>query len=358
MPASYSQECSPYGEACPDGYGYGAGGGCGAGGPCVEYADFGGYSTPDQTGPHYFDVAVFGVGLVADDLFQDVLPFAAIGTGPAAPRIMSPDADFDETEAGWQIALRYDFGPLSVLEAQYMGIYDIGFNDTVVSEDVANGQPNQLTSVFSDYGLNVIDGLVEGEVFSLDYQSDLQSTEFSYRRYWVGYSPRISGTYLAGFRYIRLSEDLNFNTIADDGNANLFWNADNDLVGAQFGGDGWVTLRQGLRVGSEFKAGIYNNRFKFRHVTDVPDPTITNIDLHTDGNQVAFAGETTFDLVADIWPSVSLRTGFRILYMSSLATVGNNIDPNEFDDLTANNTVLTQAHAFYSGIHGGIEYIW
>jgi hypothetical protein len=271
---------------------------------------------------------------------------------------MSPDADFDETEAGWQIALRYDFGPLSVLEAQYMGIYDIGFNDTVVSEDVANGQPNQLTSVFSDYGLNVIDGLVEGEVFSLDYQSDLQSTEFSYRRYWVGYSPRISGTYLAGFRYIRLSEDLNFNTIADDGNANLFWNADNDLVGAQFGGDGWVTLRQGLRVGSEFKAGIYNNRFKFRHVTDVPDPTITNIDLHTDGNQVAFAGETTFDLVADIWPSVSLRTGFRILYMSSLATVGNNIDPNEFDDLTANNTVLTQAHAFYSGIHGGIEYIW
>jgi hypothetical protein len=363
MPASYGQPYASYGEACPDGNGYGAdcygdGAGYGAGGPCVQYADFGGYSSPDQTGPHYFDVAVFGVGLMAEDLFQDVLPFAAIGTGDLAPRILNPDSEFDDVEAGWQIALRYDLGPLSVLEAQYMGIYDIGFNDTIRSEDVANGQPNQLTSVFSDYGLIVIDGLVEGEVFSLDYESDLQSTEFSYRRYWVGYSPRVSGTYLAGFRYIRLSEDLNFNTIADDGNANLFWNADNDLVGAQFGGDGWVTLRQGLRVGSEVKAGVYNNRFKFGHVTNIPDPAINDVDFHTDGNQVAFAGESTIDLVADILPSVSLRAGYRVLYLNSLATVGNNIDPNEFDDMTANSTVLTQAHAFYHGFHGGIEYIW
>jgi hypothetical protein len=359
MPANYGEPCMGYGDQCQaGGYGDACGYGDGCyGDGCVQYADFGGYSSPDQSGPHYFDVAVFGVFLMADDLFQDVQPFGAIGQGANAPRIINPDQEFDDLEAGWQIAARYDLGPLSVLEATYMGIYDIGFNDTIRSEDVT-GQPNQLTTVFSDYGLTVIDGLVEASILSLDYQADLQSTEFSYRRYWVGYSPRVSGTYLAGFRYIRMSEDLNFDTVADDGNAHLFWGADNDLVGAQIGGDGWITLRQGLRLGGETKAGIYNNRFKFRHETDIPDPTITEANFLTKDNQVSFAGETSIDLVADILPSVSIRGGYRVLYLSSLATVGNNIDPNEFDDLMANNTVLTQAHAIYHGFHAGLEYIW
>ena len=40
--------------------------------------------------------------------------------------------------------------------------------------------------------------------------------------------------------------------------------------------------------------------------------------------------------------------------MSSLVTVGNNIDPT---DVTS--TILyTQGDAVYNGFHGGIEYIW
>jgi hypothetical protein len=135
---------------------------------------------------------------------------------------------------------------------------------------------------------------------------------------------------------------------------NLLWSADNDMVGFQFGGDGWICLRQGLRLGGETKAGIYNNRFKYRHATDVPDPGVTNVDFSSDGNQVAFAGEGSIDLVADILPSFSIRGGYRVMYMSSLATVGNNIDPaNAFST-----TVLTQADALYHGFHAGLEYIW
>jgi hypothetical protein len=354
MPASYGQPayggyagaCPPggYGEMCSDGGGYGA----------SAYADFGGYSSPDQCGPHYFDLAAQAVFLTPEELFNDVPALASVGAG--GPTILNPDASLDDYEAGWQIAARLDFGPLSVLEATYMGIYDIGFHDTARSVDLANnGTDFQLFSVFSNYGVPTpIDGLDDASVYQLDYQSDLQSTELSYRRYWVGYNPRISGTYLAGFRYLRMTEDLNFDAAALMGDSNLFWKADNDMVGAQLGGDGWIALRQGLRLGGEVKAGIYNNRFKYRHATSIPDPVISNVDFAADGNQVAFAGESSIDLVADILPSFSIRGGYRVLYLNSLVTVGNNIDP-----LNVTSTALfTQADALYHGFHAGLEYIW
>jgi hypothetical protein len=345
MPASYGQPMGGYGEMCQDPSG------CYGGCPDEGCADCGA-SFPDQCGPHYFDFSVQGLALTSEDLFQDVPALGSIGV--AGPLILDPEATFDDYEAGWMIAARLDFGPLSVLEATYMGIYDIGFNEQVVSTEVANGLNFQLNSVFSDYGINPIDGLDQAAVYNLDYQSDLQSTEFTYRRYWVGYNPRISGTYLAGFRYLRMTEDLNFSSVALLGDSNINWSSDNDLVGAQWGGDAWIALRQGLRLGGEAKAGIYNNRFKYRHTTAIPDPDITNVDFETDGNQVAFAGEASLDLVADILPSISIRGGYQVLYMNSLVTVGNNIDPV---DVTS--TVLfTQADALYHGFRGGIEYIW
>ena len=76
--------------------------------------------------------------------------------------------------------------------------------------------------------------------------------------------------------------------------------------------------------------------------------------FNNDGNQVAFAGEASLDLVADILPSFSIRGGYRVLYMNSLVTVGNNIDPAEL----VSTTVYTQADALFHGFHAGLEYIW
>ena len=342
MPASYCEPSAGYGEMCPPDGGYGDPG----------YADFGGYSMPEQCGPYYFDIAANAVFLQSDRSFDGVPPLGSIGV--AGPTILDP-ADLNEDfQPGWEIAARLDLGPLSVIEATYMGIYDLGFDTTVNSVDVANGVDFQLNSVFSDYGVNPIDGLDQGSVYNLDYESDLQSTEISYRRYWLGHNPRISGTYIAGFRYVRMTEDMNFNAIALDGDSNINWQSTNDLVGAQLGIDGWIALLQGLRLGGETKGGIYNNRFKYGHSTSIPDPDIDNVDFGADGNQVAFVGEAKFDLVADILPSISLRGGYRVMYISSLVTVGGNIDPT---DVTST-ALYTQGDALYNGFHGGIEYIW
>lgn len=350
MPAQYMGPVDSYAGGCPPaGYGNGDGDGL--------YADFGGYSMPDQVGPHYFDVAVEAVFLQNDDAFEGVTPFASIGA--AGPTALAPSANTDEFEPGWKIAGRYDVGPLSVLEATYSGLYDIGFSQTINSVDVAPGGVDfQLFSPFSEFGTGtLIDGVDDGQTYNITYDAKLQSAEFSYRRYWVGYNPRISGTYLAGFRYTQLKETFTYNTAGLVGitvdTANRLWAGDNELLGFQFGGDGWIGLRQGLRFGVETKGGVYNNRYVFQNAAVTPGG-VSDFSSVVKGNQVSFLGEMTAQLVADILPSWSLRGGYQVLYMSSLANVGNNINATDYFSTTVN----TQGDALYHGFFGGLEYIW
>ena len=102
MPASYCAPGAGYGEMCPpgDGCGYGDAG----------YADFGGYSMPDQCGPHYFDVAANAVFLQSDRSFQDVPPLGSIGV--AGPTILdSCELQYDYKRV-WEISTCAKCDPL------------------------------------------------------------------------------------------------------------------------------------------------------------------------------------------------------------------------------------------------------
>lgn len=345
-----------YSPSGPEGF-YGGGYGGGPGDPMA--VDFGGY-TEDQIGPHYFDVSFGAVFLKSDDLLADVGSLGSITAGAAAPRILNPSTELGDYDTGWQIALRYDLGALSVLEATYMGLYDIGYTDTVNSNQATINPPNQsnqLFTVFSSFGVPFpIDGLDDAENLTADYQADLQSTEFSIRRYWVGNNPRISGTYLLGFRYVRMTEDFNFDSEALLGNTSLFWGGENDILGFQFGGDGWFGLRQGLRIGIDGKAGVYNNRYKFAATGDFADVGNSPDDyaLSTEGNNVAFVGETGVSIVMDILPSWSLKFGYNALYIDNLAMVGANIDTTNFVPAT----FFVKDDVLYHGFNAGTEYVW
>jgi hypothetical protein len=353
MPASYA-ECMP---GCAPGM---SGDMCGGYGGDPMAIDFGGYSE-DQIGPHYFDVAFGVVYLKPDTILDGVGALASTNIGPAAPRVLNPSDDLDEYVPGWQVALRYDLGPLSLFEATYLGSYDIGFTDSAASSPPGT---SNLNTIFSNFGVPIpIPGLDAGSLYTLNYESDFQSTELSYRRYWVGNSSRISGTYLLGFRYLRLTEEFDFNAVADDGNgvgnnvmSSLAWDTNNDLLGFQLGGDGWLGLRQGLRVGCEGKAGVYNNRFEFTGVGDFAAvagaPADYNIPV--DGNQVAFIGEAGISIVADIWPSWSIKGGYHGYYIDNLATVASNIDTANF----VPTTISSENDALYHGFSAGAEYVW
>ncbi len=362
MPASYYQDSQGggysqeyqgggYGAACPScsGGGYGdasLGASMMGGGNC--------YGGPDQSGPHYFDVSVAAVFLRGEELFDGAPSFASVGVGLNAPRVLNP-GDEGDYEPGWKIAVRYDLGPLSLFEATYMGLYDISASGQARSLDETNPPANfQLFSPFSNYGTGtLIPGVDDAAVVQLGYKSDLQSTELSYRRYWVDRSPRITGTFLLGFRYLRLTEDFTYNTFALAGDSSRLWSSENDMLGAQVGGDGWFTLRQGLRLGSEIKVGLYNNHYVFTNAGNLPD-VADNFRSTVKGDQVAFAAEGSVSLVIDILPSWSLRGDYQVLYMNSLALAGGNVDAaNYFSTATQ-----TQSDALYHGFNAGLEYIW
>jgi hypothetical protein len=320
--------------------------------------DFGGYGE-DQIGPHYFDVS-FGIVVLSPDAPLSKLgPFSSLGIGLAQPKFLDPSGSGEDFEPGWQVAVRYDLGPLSVIEATYMGMYDFNFSDSVVSTQVApGGLDNQLFSVFSDFGIGTTNPALDfASVHTISYESDLQNTEISYRRYWVGNSPRVSGTYLLGARYLRMTENFNFfGSSTLDGSANVNFDSQNDLVGFQLGGDGWVGVLQGFRVGAEGKAGVYNNRFEFQTTQDavVNAPGL----LDADGNQVAFVADAGVNAVFDILPSWSVRCGYQALYINELVTVGNNINTDVLDPIATPPALNADGHAFYHGFNAGMEYIW
>ena len=354
LPASYCQ-------TCPPGMG-GAGMGGVYGDPMA--VDFGGYAQ-EQCGPHWFDVSAGALFLQGEDFFEGVGPFTAPEGVGTPQRANDPSLGFGEYEPGWEIAVRFDIGPLAVIEAAYLGSYDITYSESAQSNFLSDPNDAPLFGVFSNFGTGtLVPGIDDGIVHSVNYEADLQSTQINYRRYWVGHRPSVSGTYMLGARYWRFTDDFVFSSQALDiptppSTAILEWNGENDLVGFHFGGDAWICLRQGLRIGTESTVGIYNNRFKVSNsgtfVANNPSPP-SDYANSLDGNQVAFATEARAQIVADILPSWSLRGGYRVLYISSLATAENNIQ----QDLAAAAapTFYTQQGLLFHGFEGGLEYIW
>jgi hypothetical protein len=420
MPAQYSGPvagggCGGYGGECyaGEGYGggydngcYGNGGGCfgghgGAGGGCL--AGLWGGGVNEQCGPHYFDFSAEYLRYTRDktsyseSTVLSTNSFAndnnTIITTPfndqfVALRAGGVDADQGD---GYRLTGRIDVGALSVAEFVYSGMY---WDD----EAVANQQgQTQLFSVFSLYGTGTngdwnVDGTAgapTGPDFlatdnamqhRLRYESELHTAEASFRRYWVGFSPRVSGTLLVGFRYTNLQEAMTFSSFSDTVNPiarntiAIGADADNDLAGVQAGGDAWVTLLQGLRIGGESKFGLYNNNYRVRNSVAASDASINDVQTLMSGDQAAFMFEGKLMAVADLTPSWSLKAGYEFLFISDLATIGDSLataqpygDINNISHGLA--TALppgvgpavganTDGEAFFHGFTIGAEYVW
>jgi hypothetical protein len=335
----------------------------------------------DQRGPHYFDIRAEAVYLTRDETIPREIDFTAEGV--AGPIVLSSDDLEYDWEPGFRIIGRYDLCPLSVVEFGYTGVFDFEDSATYVDPNAPD-----LFSVFSNFGQIPVTVSAPGGPMpeteraleqSISIESDLQSAEISYRRYWLGWSPRVSGTLLAGFRYTRLNEEFQFESIGSETLPNdplgplagleYDIDADNDLSGFQAGGDVWVGLMQGLRIGAEGKAGLYANRYDVNTlITTTPfGTTPPSLEEDFDETQPAFIAEASADLVADILPSVSLRVGYEVLFINSVVLAGDNFNtgspynPGPVDNgLGGVRTpfVNDQSDVFYHGGHAGIEWIW
>lgn len=381
----YSDGCGGCnGPYCGGGFGGCMPMGCGGTDPAVGYQlmeDVGVEGQlADQRGPHYFDMRAEAVYLRRDTTFNQDIQFTSLNVGNTVV-LDSKDLDARD-QTGFRVIGRYDIGPLSVVEFGYTGIYDFEDQKTVV-DPTGNlyslfSRPAPEFGLFgtSPVGVNLPGGAnPESEravQHTIKARSDLQTAEISYRRYWLGYSPRISGTLLGGFRYTRLDDDFLFETFGSEpATAQPFGplaglrystQADNNLAGFQTGADAWISLFQGLRVGSEGKVGIYNNHSVLTNrISTTPPGTIPPAltEKFRDDN-VALLTEASVDVVADILPSLSLRAGYEMLYMNQLVLAGNNFNQtspygNQGDRVPF---VDNDGHLFYHGGHVGFEFIW
>jgi hypothetical protein len=341
----------------------------------------------DQRGPHYFDVRAEAVYLERDETFGRFIEFTREDVFPGGDtRLTSDQLQYDQ-ELGFRIVGRYDICPLSVFEFSYMGIYTYESAAEFTDQD----PEGDLYSVWSNFGDEATfpDVTMPGgpapeseraRRHAISIESDLQTAELSYRRYWVGWIPRISGTLLAGFRYTRLTEEFVFESQGSEPPTNgdpagplagleYSVDAENNLSGFQAGGDIWVGLMQGLRIGSEGKVGLYANRYKLETeiVTTPEDTTPPTLFERERETQPALIAEASADLVADILPSLSIRGGYEVLFINSVVLAGEN-----FNEGSPYNTgpvdngmgplrvpfVFDQADVFYHGYHLGLEYIW
>jgi len=408
VPAGFCEQggqCSgPYGQCGPSGQcgGYGDGG-CGPGGqcqggfmgPCPMGA--GGTDPPvgydlmndagiqgdlvDQRGPHYWDVRAEAVTLRRNKTFEENIAFTAQNVG--GPVVLSSNQlDFGDNW-GFRVMGRYDVCPLSIVEVGYMGMFN--FDSTASVSDPTNNlfslfsRPAPGTGLFglSPVGVNLPGGpnpFTERASFqSISIESSLQSAEVSYRRYWLGYIPRVSGSLMAGARYVKVGDDFEFfsqgsEVLPPPQPQNVLAalrydvNTDNNLAGAQAGGDIWVSLMQGFRIGAEGKAGIYNNHSKLtnRIVTTPVGVQPPSLFEQFKDDHPAFIGEASVDMVADIAPSISLRAGYEVMFLDALVLAGDNF--NQVSPYGNQGTrvpfVNDSGELFYHGAHFGIEYIW
>jgi hypothetical protein len=387
VPAGYGEACAceGHGGYGGDGLGFGHHGHHGGfGGPMPMGA--GGTSPPvgydlmndvgiegymvDQRGPHYFDARVEAVTLTREETFERPIDFTIFNLG--GPIVLSSsDLDYDN-EIGFRAMGRFDLGPLSVFEFGYMGIYDFESSASFTDPNPVDFDTGNLFSLFSEFGTNPATVAIEGGPMpetersitqSIAIDSDLQTAEMSYRRYWVGFIPRVSGTILAGFRYTHLKETFTFTTIGE-ARADNSTSAENSLTGFQTGGDVWIGLMQGLRLGAEGKVGIYNNHYNLNNrIETTPFGTTppSLVERFTDNN-VAFISEGSIDLVADILPSWSIRAGYEVLFLNTIVLAGDNFNTASPYGLPGQAPrvpfVSDQSDAIYHGGHVGVEFIW
>ncbi|MCO6046556.1 hypothetical protein NG895_21880 [Aeoliella sp. ICT_H6.2] len=328
----------------------------------------------DQCGPHYFDFSAEALYWKRNKPADPEVIFATIGVTDVSagvdPALALTTNDVEgDWEPGLRLTGRYDLGALSFLEVSYAGLFEWGAVSTL------DGAGDIFTG-YSNFGLGVDttgDGVpnigVDGAGLSstelansarLELLSELHNSEISYRRYWVGFNPRVSGTVMAGVRYTRLSEDLNFSTLGPAGSSWTAVRTENDLVGFQAGGDMWVTVRQGCRIGGYGKAGIYNNRCEVAtSVTGSALPGGTALE-NVKADHVSFIGEGGVSIVADILPSWSLRAGYDVLFINTAALAANNFDfyPTVFLGETRNPTLYEESSALYHGANLGLEFVW
>jgi hypothetical protein len=300
--------------------------------------------------------------------------FSTQGVGPVSSSnvaLQSDDVDLNDYELGLSLLGNVQIGPGSNVEVGYFGLNEWDASATAVSATPT------LYSFFSDFGLDPPGGFDDPDrslFHRVNYSSRLNNGEVNLRRRWAEPSGFVQGSWLAGIRYFHLSEMISFqaagaNNNAIDQNGPRFFDYStktrNHLTGFQVGGDLWLNLIPGVKVGGELKGGIFGNQA-------IQETSITANSVGFFGtsaiNERASDGKTAYLVQASAQAvyrmtySWALRGSYQVIYVDNVALAPENINrappglflPNSARVVRVNN----DSEVFYSGFTAGAEYTW
>jgi len=249
---------------------------------------------------------------------------------------ISAGGDFDfGWDAGIDVYLARQFAGELGVEMRY---FDVDSNASFDYGDTGN--------------LDIADSTVIN-LFDVDaaYRSQLHSTEVNLR---VPGSQRV--TWLAGFRWLELSEQLNYDIdLLGAVNNDFNWSTNNHLYGGQLGLDLQLwDLRSPLSINTVLKAGVYgndaDNHFRYR---------VNNFSVlqgGADQGDVAFVGDIGVNLSYRVTRHFSLMGGYQLLWINGTALASDQaaLTLRQLDT----NVVTTQGDLFYHGAQTAVVLTW
>ena len=331
--------------------------------------------------PRWFDVHIEQTYLTREDVSRTV-NFSSDGPAGVLPPVVILDSDdlsFGD-EWGFRIMTAIQLAPGLSLDGGYMGANNWSTQASVTD-------PNSLIySAFSQFGTNpppssgppaTLGGFQEtdGAFFhQILYSSTFDSAELNLRRRWIAPNCRIQGSTIHGVRYFQLEEDFRHRTFVDNtipanqppldiwrGNLDYNVGTMNSMVGYQLGGDLWMSIIPGLRVGGEFKAGVFYNRVNQQtRITgnDVNGPSVFVFESFYD-DAVALVSQADMAITWRLNPNFTIRGGYQLIYADGVALAIENFNPQPPSIAGVRTPFLNHnGDLFLHGFTLGMEWMW
>ena len=185
------------------------------------------------------------------------------------------------------------------------------------------------------------------------YQSRLYSAELNLHR--QSRFDRL--TWLAGFRWVGLQEDLTMTVSLGPGGPPAYYTytTKNNLYGGQIGTNVLVWDRGGpFRLTCSAKAGVFGNPAANQY--EIVDSQGTYRLLSADRQtQVAFVGDVGVTAISQLSEHIAVQGGYQLLWVRGAAIAG---DQAVVADYTTGNGISTRGGAFYHGAMASVNFSW
>ncbi len=302
--------------------------------------------------------------------------FSSLGRNSGNFVLRSDDVDLDQYRPGLGLQGNIQVGPGSNLEAVYFGLNDWE-QSAAADATVITPTDGNLYSFFSDFGVDPFDGFDDPDRsvrHSINYKSTLNNGEFNLRRRWAEPSGFLQGSWLAGIRYFHLSETLGFHAVGQNNNTvnanelrffDYSTKARNQLAGFQVGGDLWLNLIPGVKLGSELKAGIFGNHStQDTNITanSLPFGPVLSVREHATDGKTAYLVQASAQAVYRLTYAWTLRGSYQLIYVDNVALAAENFNSVPPGSTLVNSSrtvrVNNDGEVLYTGFTAGAEYTW